>query len=184
MCWSLGQLRSRARWADISQGEDQITPLLSAGSSQLLLSRLKQCWLSLVNYRGRWDLLRQSNYHFFSLNEEDDGKKFLMNGGLGHWNFPLFSSKTIWKAWPWFTLKVFLFPSVLKKKGSQALLLTGQGSNSLSFEKALWALISDPFSLVHVLRGKGRNSCNGKEKAHIHFNRAGTVLLKGKPQNR
>lgn len=34
-------------------------------------------------------------------------------------------------------LKVFLFPSVFKKKGSQALLLTGQGSNSLSFEKGL-----------------------------------------------
>lgn len=82
------------------------------------------------------------------------------------------------------SLKDFLSSSIFKKKGNQALVPTGQESNSLSFDRSLWAEISDPFYIVHVLRGKGRTSCDGSEKPLIHFNRAGTVLLEGKTQNK
>lgn len=119
---SLGRLRSRAHWSDISQGGDQeITPLVRDGSSQFLLSGYQQCWIYLVNYRGRWDLLRQSNWPFSSLNEEDDGKKSAMTGDLGHWNFLLFSSKTTQNVWPWFTPQGFSFPLHFLEKGQPSL---------------------------------------------------------------
>lgn len=176
---SLGWLWSQARWSDISQGGDQeITPLVHDGTSQFLLSGYQQCWISSVNYRGRWDLLRKSNCLVWMKRMMARNLWWVMT--LDTEIFLAFHPKPSEMLGLGLPLKVFLFPSIFKKKGSQALVLTGRGSNSLSFVRGLWAKISDPVYTVHVLRGKGRTSCDGSEKAYIHFNRAGTVLLKGK----
>jgi len=82
------------------------------------------------------------------------------------------------------TRKVFLFSSIFTKKSSQALVLTGRGSNSLSLDRGLRAKISDTFYIMHVLRGKGGTSRNGSEKAHAHFNGTGTVLSEWKTHNK